>query len=463
MKRFLPKSMAGQTIIVLLVGLTLSHIISMAIYSADRAEVLTLSGGRHMAHRIASITRLLNETPKEWRAQIVHATDSPSLAVTVTSESDIAENQKQSVSARLISSFLRQLVGGNDHKIFIQIQERTKARETHESNQDMHWQHMGMVQLFHGRRDTQTMRASVQLNDGQWVNFATPIPGTNPLWSSQAFFSMLLMALGVVLLSLWVIRRVTNPLRLFAGAAERLGKDVNTSPMEETGPEEIVFATRAFNDMQARLQRLIENRTRMLAAISHDLRTPITLMRLRAEYVENSEEREKMLNTLTEMEQMISSTLSFARDDTEKEPPETVDIGALITSITDDLVDMGMNVECKSEEGVNLSCRPVALRRAATNVIENAVKYGKSTVVEVNASEEKIRITISDDGPGIPQSEIDLVFSPFYRVDKSRNQETGGVGLGLSVAQTIINGHGGDITLTNRATGGLKVEITLPF
>ncbi len=462
MTRFLPKTIAGQTIIVLVVGLTLSHAFSMLIYSADRAEALALTGERHIAHRVAAISRLLDETPSEWREQIVHATDSPSLGVTVTPESRLVAGQDTSVSSQLIGRFLKNLVGGEARQVNVQILDISESQDAPMPMAGMHWQHMGMGRLFHGDAGGPLLRASVQLNDGQWANFTTAVSEVNPLWSSEAFYSMLLMTAAVILLSLWVIGRVTRPLRLFAEASERLGKDVHAPPVTEAGPKEIRFATRAFNRMQERLQRLIENRTRMLAAISHDLRTPITLLRLRAEFIEDQEEKNKMLATLQEMEEMISSTLSFAHEDTRKEDPQTVDLGALVSSITDDMIDVGKPVACKVVDDVEYECRPVALRRALVNVIENAVKYGGSARVELQPAPDNIRILIEDDGPGIPETEMENIFAPFYRIESSRNRETGGVGLGLAVARSIINGHGGDITVANRSPHGLQITFSLP-
>lgn len=460
MKSFIPKSMAGQTIVVLLVGLTLSHVFSMAIYSADRSEVLTLAGGRHIAHRIASITRLLDETPQDWRAKILHATDSPSLGVTVTPVSQLVEGQDKGIFASLLGKVLRRLTGiSGDRQINVQLIE---PDDTVLQQGTMQASHFAVGHMLHGDLHGRLLRASVQLKDGQWVNFSTIVSEDNPLWSSRAFFSMLLMAVGVVLLSLWVIQRVTKPLNLFAAASERLGKDVHAPALSEGGPLEIRQAAHAFNEMQQRLQRFIENRTQMLAAISHDLRTPITLLRLRAEYAGEGEDKERMLATLDEMEAMISSTLSFAREDTEKEETQQVDLEALIRSICDDMADTGRPVTTDETNQVTYDCRPVAMRRAIVNVIENAIKYGDAATVSLHRTGEAIEIAVVDNGPGIPEEEFEQVFTPFYRIERSRNRETGGVGLGLSVARTIVNGHGGDVVLSNRDGGGLRVSIVLP-
>ncbi len=270
------------------------------------------------------------------------------------------------------------------------------------------------------------------------------------------------MLAAVVILSAIVVYHVVAPLRLFARAAERLGVDVDAPPLPEAGPREVRQAARAFNEMQRRIGRFVEDRTQMIAAISHDLRTPLTRMRLRAEFIEGTEQQGKMLHDLDEMEKMISSVLSFARDAAADEPREVVDLTALLQSVCDDAADAGQEVEVKADGRTALSCRPTALRRALTNLIDNAAKYGERARVELEKIDDQIVVCIDDDGPGIPESECEKVFEPFYRIERSRSRETGGVGLGLSVARTIIRAHGGDIEVVNRPEGGLRLRVNLP-
>jgi len=463
MKRFLPRSLAGQTIIVLLIGLTVSHVLSMTIYTSDRSEVLTMSGGRQIAQRVAAIARLLDETPDEWRDRILQATNSRTLSVTVTPVSRLVEDKSHGFVNSLLREHLIRLIGVEDNsRVVVQIIDIVDNPSTSVPEAFHFSEHTAMDRLFHGQVGGQLLRASVRLRDGQWLNFTAAVPEGESLWSTKAVLSMLLMAVGVILFSLWVIRRVTRPLRVFAAASERLGKDVAAPPLAIGGPSELRQAAGAFNEMQQRLRRLIENRTRMLAAISHDLRTPITLLRLRAESVEDKEEKAKMQATLDEMEAMVSSTLSFAREDAESEAAERVNLTALVGSICDDMTDTGYRVEIDGEDELIYECRPGALRRALSNLIENAVKYGGGARVELRKIDSAVEIVVEDDGPGIPETELGKVFSPFYRVEPSRGRKTGGVGLGLSVAQSVIDKHGGEIELTNREEGGLRVRIILP-
>ena len=312
---------------------------------------------------------------------------------------------------------------------------------------------------FGGFRDLQV---AIPLPDGQWLSFATALPESGPAFSRQFLLSMGIMAIIILAVSVWAVRRVTAPLAAVSAAAERLGNDLNAPPLPETGTIETRQAARAFNAMQARLRSLIENRTRMLAAISHDLRTPLTLLRLRAENVENQQERDKMLATIAEMDSMIGATLQFARDEATTEPRRPTDITALVQSIVDDMADAGLPVQMQPAESIVYDCRPDALKRAIRNLLDNAVKYGKAASVAIQTTPETIEINIDDEGPGIPEQELSRVFEPFYRLEESRSRETGGVGLGLAIAQSIVQAHRGEIVLSNRLTTGVRARIALP-
>jgi signal transduction histidine kinase len=312
---------------------------------------------------------------------------------------------------------------------------------------------------FGGFRDLQV---AVPLSDGQWLSFVTALPQGGPALSRQFLISMALMAIIILAVSVWVVRRVTAPLASLSAAAEILGNDLNAPPMPETGTVEMRQASRAFNTMQARLRSLVENRTRMLAAISHDLRTPLTLLRLRAENVEEAPEREKMLATIAEMDSMIAATLEFARDEAMAEPRRRTDLTALLASVVDDMADTGLPVAMESAVPIVRECQPAALKRALTNLLDNAVKYGKKARAAIRSTPQSIEITIDDEGPGIPEDELVRVFQPFYRVEGSRSRETGGIGLGLAIALSVIQAHGGELTLSNRPGGGLRASVGLP-
>jgi signal transduction histidine kinase len=256
---------------------------------------------------------------------------------------------------------------------------------------------------------------------------------------------------------------VTRPLAALATAAERLGQDLSAPSLPVAGTVETRQAARAFNDMQVRLRTLIESLTRLLAAISHDLRTPLTLLRLRTETVENANEPDKMLATIAEMDAMIGAALQLARDQSAGEPRRPADVTSLVQSVVDDMRDAGFSARLQPAEPIIHACQPAAMKRAVRNLLENAVKYGKSGTVTIRRASQAIEIDVDDEGPGIPQEELTRVTEPFYRLDESRSCGPGGVGLGLAIAQSIVQAHGGTLTLRNRPEGGLRATIALPL
>jgi signal transduction histidine kinase len=200
----------------------------------------------------------------------------------------------------------------------------------------------------------------------------------------------------------------------------------------------------------------------MLAAISHDLRTPITSLRLRAEFVEDEETRSRILDTLDEMQSMTEATLAFAREEAAEEETRTVDLAALVDSVVADLAELGHAVAFVGAERTLIACRRTALRRALRNLVDNAATYGKRAIVRLEQDPRELRVVIEDEGPGIPVPEKERVFEPFVRLEPSRSRETGGIGLGLAIARTIVRNHGGDIVLENRTDGGLRATVHLP-
>src|SRR5579859_7116517 len=293
--------------------------------------------------------------------------------------------------------------------------------------------------------------------DGTWLNFVIPLPDDH-LWRPHPYWPLGVGLVVVVVLCVVLVRHAVRPLNVLAKAADRLGRDVLAPPVEIRGPREVMTAANAFNRMQARLRRFIEDRTQMIAAISHDLRTPITRLKLRAEFIEDDEQRLKILADLDEMEAMISSTLAFARDDSARETKVPVDLVGVLVDLCDQF-----QAAYDGPDQLDVTIGANGIKRAFANLIENACKYGGGGRVALRIDGDMVAVTIEDDGPGIPVAELENVFAPFYRVESSRNRETGGTGLGLAVARSAIRGNGGDVTLANRTGGGLTVTVTLPL
>ncbi len=259
-----------------------------------------------------------------------------------------------------------------------------------------------------------------------------------------------------------MVRRITRPLAGLALAADRFGRGEAVPPLAEQGPLDVQETIRAFNHMRARLERFVQDRTRMLAAISHDLRTPITALRVRAELIDELDTRGKLLATLDEMQGITEATLAFVREEAAQEDTRLLDLDALIQTVCDDLSDMGQDVTFTGPGKTLYRCRSVSLRRALSNLVENAVTYGQRAWVTLTEEGDVLGITIDDNGPGIAAPDMERVFEPFVRLEASRSCETGGVGLGMTIARSIVRGHGGDITLTNRPEGGLRVTVRVP-
>lgn len=300
-----------------------------------------------------------------------------------------------------------------------------------------------------------------------WLTVTTELHPPAP-WRSPGFATafIVMMLLGGMMITL-AVRQLLVPVKTLARAAELFGRDVvNAQPLPETGPEEIATAARAFNTMAARIRRFVEDRTFLLTAIGHDLRTPITRLKLRAEYMEDDEQRAKMLADLDEMEAMVAATLAFGKDITTTEPLARLDLASLLRTLVDEAADLDPErAETLDYQGplhLPINARPLALKRALSNLITNALKYGDAARVRLHPPVKgMLRIEIEDDGPGIPVEEMERVFEPFRRLETSRNRETGGSGLGMSIARNIIRAHGGDIALANLAQG-LRVSVTLP-
>lgn len=458
-----PKSLFGQTLLVLVAGLAVSVLVGSWIYTMDREQAVRAAGGLAAAQRITNLTKLVQDTPREGRERIVAGLSDQTFRVSLSALApSTAPNDDEAAVARAIREFLiDQLNLGPEQ------QPRVSATVSDSPVFGGVGPMMGRGPMMHGFggfggfAGFRDLRVAIPLADGQWLSIATALPESGSTLSRQFLLSMGIMAIVIFAVSFWAVRRVTAPLAEVSVAAERLGNDLNAPPMPETGTIETRQAARAFNTMQARLRSMVDNRTRMLAAISHDLRTPLTLLRLRAENVENVQERDRMLASIEEMDSMIGETLQFARDEAKTEMRRPTDISALVQSIVDDMADAGMPVIMLPVDPIVYDCRPHALKRAIRNLIDNAIKYGKVASVAIETTPKAINIIVDDEGPGIAQQELSRVFDPFYRLEESRSRETGGVGLGLAIAQSIMQAHHGDIVLSNRPTGGLRARITL--
>lgn len=472
MSRFLPKSLGAQLILLLLAALTLSHLLGFVLFSDERRQAMRSVHHMELLERTAAMVRVLEATPPEMREDILSAVGSRRLRYWITAESAITAGNEEDVE-RWLAAMLQGMLPEERSapvRVLISMEDEPFGLNAHRDRHRRMMGHEGDDDEAHGFWSGERRRSglriglslSAPLGDGQWLNVATRFRAPQVGWAWPTILSMLLAALAIMLVAALTVRRITRPLGALSIAAEKLGRGEAVAALPESGPLELRRTTAAFNAMQERLTRFVRDRTAMLAAVSHDLRTPITALMLRAELVEDTETRDKLLEVLDEMQRMTEATLAFAREEAADEETRMVDLSALAASLCDDLAELGMAVSFTGDGKTPLSCRPVSLKRALRNLIENAVAYGKEARVSLEESADELRIVIDDDGPGIANEDLERVFGPFVRLEDSRSRQTGGIGLGMAIARSVVRAHGGDITLENRAGGGLRVTVRLP-
>lgn len=305
-------------------------------------------------------------------------------------------------------------------------------------------------------------KLAIHQDNGRWT-LIEPKPAIRfDSWQQRILLILVLSMLCVAPLAWLFARRLSGPISAFAGAAERLGRDPRAAPLELKGSAEVIAAANAFNMMQERLRRYVEDRTAMIGAVAHDLRTPLTRLRFRIEAVPD-DVRAKLASDIDQMEAMIAATMAFVRDTTRPAERTRLELASLLESIIDEAAETGGQASVELGEKIIIDGDPVALRRLLTNLVENGLKYGGAVQGRVRAEGRLAVIEIDDNGPGIVPAELDRVFEPFFRSEPSRNRETGGIGLGLAVVRSVARAHGGDATLHNRPEGGLRARVELPF
>jgi signal transduction histidine kinase len=302
----------------------------------------------------------------------------------------------------------------------------------------------------------------MQLADRSWLMFSTGTRSWGLDDGVRSLIVVLLVLVSTALVTLVATRRLARPLQHFARGARRFGSDFRAPPIEPVGPHEIRQAILAFNSMQAQLRHFIQDRTQMLAAISHDLRAPLTRLRLRGEFIEDSDQQQRLFRDVDEMQAMINTALEFFRDDARLEQATQLDLAELLQTLIDDYRDQAIELTFNGPPRLVYFGRPLGLKRVMTNLMDNAIHYGAAPQIELQHKQDTVVIRVLDRGPGIPAAHREAVFLPFYRLEGSRNKSTGGVGLGLSTARAIVLEHGGTLTLAERQGGGLEAVVILP-
>ena len=466
--RLAPKSLAGQLTLLLLLALAVAQGVALALFAWERMEALRDAHRDNAVLRTATVARLLGDTPAALHDSVIAAASTALARFSLTGEPVVGETGSGERAAA-IAGELTAALGVDAARVRVAP---LRTRYTVDDDDDRHHDRDDddddrdrggdRDDDDHGHREPDWFTASVALADGRWLNVAVGPPPGAPAWGLAFVAVFLLSALGIAAVAVFTGRRMARPMRGLAAAAGRLGRGEAVDDLPEAGPVETRETVRAFNLMRARLDRYVRDRTAMLAAVSHDLRTPITSLRLHAEFVEDAETKAKILAALDEMQRMTQDALAFIREDMQQEETRTVDLHALVDSVAADLAEFGHEIAVADSGRVLADCRPAALRRAVRNLLENATAYGGRARVRIGRDDEEIHVVVEDEGPGISEAELERVFEPFVRLEASRSRDTGGSGLGLAIARSIVRGHGGDILLVNLAEAGLRATVVLP-
>ncbi|MCU0895380.1 MAG: ATP-binding protein [Rhodospirillales bacterium] len=465
-----PRTLVGRSILVLFAAVLVSNGIGLAAYLGERRSLQITARERAIAERVADAARLTEAAVPAERPKLLRSLRGAGLRLQwsdqpLAGEADPAGDRVRSLRA----VFLAELGGEAGDGLRLRLGRPEDAAGGGAAAKGS-WpsgrggEH-GPFPRAGEKAALAVLFGGVRLEDGSWLNFAAPLTPQTPSWTSSMLLLIAGTSLAAAAIAAFVVWRASAPLSVFAAASERLGRDLDAPPLPEHGPAEVARAARAFNEMQARLQRMVRQRTQMLAAMSHDLRTPLTRLRLRADLLDDPAQQEKALADLDQIEDLIATSLEFARDAFTGEAPARLDLAALINTVCDEAADAGGRILYHGPERAPFVARQKALRRALTNLVDNAVRHGEtvevSLILHANTAGERAEILVEDDGPGLPESELGKVGEPFYRPDASRSRDSGGAGLGLAIVRAVAAAHGGGIALTNREAGGLSAALSI--
>lgn len=464
--RLQPRSLFGLMMLVLAVGLVLSELVSQTVNFIDRGSGVYRLGAQQTAHRIAEAARILSRLPPEQRGAVIGEMSGTTFSVVLAAAPiDVGEGyaEHDRYEQALSGAIQRNLPPAWRTSVEIVRLGRERRPRNYAAAEIGPFEQWIARHFYYILPGAYSVVSQIRLEDGTMAVFYARIP-QEPLSRLETLLPRLLLSLAIfTLLGAVAIATITRSLKRLAGAAERAGTDPEGAPMPEEGPREVRSVIRAFNNMRLQLRRYVMERARIFGAMSHDLRTPITRMRLRAEMIDDAAVRSKFVRDLDEMEAMAGSALEVFRSLGAEPRRQPLDVGALVESMCEDWVGAGRDVETQGRSAIPYNADPGSLRRCLDNLVENALRYGGRARISIEDDQEALRIVVRDDGPGIPEQDLERVFEPFVRLDSSRSRESGGTGLGLAIARNIARTHGGDIALRNAPDGkGLIAELILP-
>ncbi len=469
--RLTPRTLFGRLVLAVLGILVVALAASLGLHMHERGELLMQASGMRAAQRVADIVKLLDSVAPADRRRIARVLSAPPLHVTLDGPAVLsaADDEESVARSALFATMLRRFIG-DERPVRARVSEAPPSgarRAPPPGGMSMRWHH-GPNAMSPGpgagylNQPGVALTAQVQLSNGTWVTVVNRQSAQIASWPQRIFWSIAILLVAAIGAAWLAVRWAIRPLDTMAAAAEALGRNVNRAPLPETGPVEVARAARALNTMQSRLIDYLRSRTQLLAAMSHDLKTPITRLRLRSELLEDEKLRSRYSDDLRELESMVASTLDFLRGLDDEEQAQAFDVMAMLESMQDDLHETGAEVTIEGGAERPFTGQRRALRRCCGNIVDNAILYGKRAHILVTDTTDELTIVVSDDGPGIAPAQMEKVFEPFYRIEGSRSRETGGTGLGLAIARQIARAHGGDVTLTNRPGAGLEARLRLP-
>jgi len=476
-------TLTGRMVSVTIVAVMVAYAIAFAIYTNERGSALRRAAETNVAERVAFTAERLRDIPTERRTSTVDSFRDFSMRFSVSDEPQITANLG-GAGTRIATAISERLTDSNAHaqtRIVDapsrrwRVERDPRDRGRGRGRDDREWDDRPPPPDGFGAggpggpdslSDAPTVRVteaiiSVRLSDGSWLNTSARLPGPRPAPVSAivgALISIIIVGIGAALVS----RQIGRPLSDLAKAAQALGSGQSNVSAPVSGPEDVRRASTAFNAMAERLGRQLNRQRQMLWALSHDLRTPITAIRLRAELIEDDAERQRLLASVAEMETLTEQALSLARAGASDEARSTVDLAEIARTLCGELQDMGVNVTAEANEALMVECRPTEIARAMRNLAENAAKYGGGGIMRTYRNEANEAVTeVRDEGPGVPPELLTKLTDPFFRADEARS-EAKGAGLGLAITQAIADSHGGRLILENRTPRGFSAKLVLP-
>ncbi|BEV71130.1 hypothetical protein THUN1379_06120 [Paludibacterium sp. THUN1379] len=449
MKR-LPRTLTGQLLLAVVISLILAQGFGAWLLLEDRDHFGAQLRGESAAERLAGIANMLARTPAGERERLLLILNEPGNFFTLAEPWGKA--REASTGDHLLVETFRDAASGKLDIQVLPIELRPMAPPGTPLSQAPE----------HGPMLTPFLVVQARLQDGTVLSWRHAIPPTPRNWPARTLLLLWVLALTVAILASWLVRRLTRPLAALADAASGLASNLDQPPLPETGPREVVRAAAAFNRMQRELKSYLETRSQALAGVSHDLRLPITRLRLRLEQIADPTLRERIEMDLSEMDSMIGHTLDFLRAGQSSEPVVKLNLDILLESLVEDFEALGARIALHGQAGRPVLAQPQALRRCLGNLLENARRYaGEDIDLTVESTRQTVTLMIEDRGPGIPSELRDQVFEPYFRLESSRARSTGGSGLGLAIARAIARAQHGDVRLEDRPGGGLRVVLTL--